>query len=147
MSVIDGVSQTAETLTDRYQNVLDVQTLNDLKAQARLDQKAALRPVAEQFEALFLQQILKEARKVDFNEGFLQSSSTDFYQQWRDQELTQGLSSKGLLGLADKIVEQLTPELNVSSGSEPEVAKKSQPPEKAPIASPTEHFLRLKNLK
>jgi len=81
---------------------------NDLKKTAREDQQAALRPVAEQFEAMFLNQILKQARKVKFDEGFMDGEGSEFYKDWYDQQLSQNLATKGSLGLADKIVEQLS---------------------------------------
>lgn len=86
-------------------------SFNDLKQTAKHDQKAALRPVAEQFEAMFLSQILKEARKVKFDDGFMDGEQADFYKDWYDKQLSQTLAAKGSLGLADKIVEQLSPKL------------------------------------
>lgn len=103
------LSPNQTTSTQSYNNYTDVNALNDLKKQAREDQRAALRPVAEQFEALFVQQVLKEARKVSFDDGWLDGDSGDFYKDWYDKQLSQDLSSKGTLGFADKIVEQLTP--------------------------------------
>ncbi len=98
------------TLKD-YQMVTDVQSLNGLMQKAKQDQAAALRPVAEQFEALFLNEILKESRKVKIDDGWLDGQQSDFYKQWYDQQLSQSLSSKGSLGLADMIVKQLSPSL------------------------------------
>lgn len=97
---------------DNAKNYMDLQGLNDLKQQAREDERAALRPVAEQFEALFLNQVLKESRKVSFDEGWLDGKDTDFFKDWHDKQLSQDLSSKGSLGFADKIVEQLAPQLD-----------------------------------
>ncbi|WP_373018311.1 rod-binding protein [Thiomicrorhabdus sp.] len=96
-------------LPKSYNNYADVGALNDLKKQAREDQRAALRPVAEQFEALFVQEVLKEARKVSFDDNWLDGSDGDFYKDWYDKQLSQDLSAKGTLGFADKIVEQLAP--------------------------------------
>lgn len=93
-------------------------SFNDLKQTAKQDQKAALRPVAEQFEALFLSQILKEARKVKFDDGFMDGDQADFYKDWYDKQLSQSLAAKGSLGLADKIVEQLSPKLPTMTVSE-----------------------------
>lgn len=93
----------------------DANGLNQLKQIAREDQAEALRPVAEQFEALFLSQILKESRNVKFDDGWLDGNHADFYKDWHDSQLSQSISSKGSIGLADKIVEQLAPSLqNVS---------------------------------
>lgn len=93
-------------------------SFNDLKQTAKHDQREALRPVAEQFEALFLSQILKEARKVKLDDGWLDGDQGSFYQDWYDRQLSQVLSTKGSLGLADKIVEELAPKLPTVSKSD-----------------------------
>jgi len=98
-----------------YQLVTDVQALNGLKQTAKKDQAAALRPVAEQFEALFIHQIMKEARKVQLDDGWLDGGQSDFYKDWHDKQLSQTLSSKGSLGLADLIVKQLSPSLSTKT--------------------------------
>ncbi|BBP45513.1 hypothetical protein THMIRHAS_08860 [Thiosulfatimonas sediminis] len=105
LSAVDSMRQKA-------QNVADSNALNDLKTTAKQDPKEALRPMAEQFEALFLQQVMKEARKVSFDEGWLDGNQGDFYKDWHDSQLAQSLSSKGSLGLADSIVEQLAPKID-----------------------------------
>lgn len=87
----------------------------DLRNQARDDQKSALRPVAEQFESMFLSQILKQSREVSFDDKFMDGENADFYKDWYDQQLAQDLGSKGSLGLADKIVEELSPKLQALS--------------------------------
>ena len=102
---------------DQAKNYSDLQGLDNLKRLAREDERAALRPVAEQFEALFLQQILKESRKVSFDEGFVDGKDADFFKDWHDKQLSQDLSSKGSLGLADKIVDQLAPDLSSTAQS------------------------------
>jgi flagellar protein FlgJ len=105
LNAIDSVRQKA-------QNVADSNALNDLRKTAKQDPKEALRPVAEQFEALFLQQIMKEARKVSFDDGWLDGNQGDFFKDWHDSQLAQTLSTKGSLGLADSIVEQLAPKID-----------------------------------
>ncbi len=95
--------------SQNYQVYTDTQALNDLKIQARNDTKSALRPVAEQFEAIFVEQMLKESRKVKLDDGWLDGDKTDFYKDWHDKQFAQSISAKGGLGLADIIVEQLAP--------------------------------------
>ena len=94
-----------------HQNYTDIHALNNLKQQAREDQRAALKPVAEQFEALFVEQIFKEARKVQLDDGWLDGNQGEFYKDWHDKQLAQSLSAKGTLGFADKIIEQLAPSI------------------------------------
>ncbi len=102
---------------DHAKDYMNLQGLNDLRQKAREDERAALRPVAEQFEALFLNQVLKESRKVSFDEGWLDGKDTDTFKDWHDKQLSQDLSAKGSLGLADKIVEQLAPQIGLQAKS------------------------------
>lgn len=96
---------------EAHQNYVNIQGLDKLKQQARDDQRSALRPVAEQFESLFVEQIFKESRKVKLDDGWLDGNQGDFYKDWHDKQLAQDVAAKGSLGLADTIVEQLLPSI------------------------------------
>ena len=85
--------------------------LNALKAKARTDKQAALRDVAEQFEGLFLTEMLKSMRKAGevFAEGnYLNSQQSQFYRDMFDNQLSLTLSSNQGLGLTDTLVRQLS---------------------------------------
>lgn len=103
---------------ENYQVYTDTQTLNDLKLKARNNTASAIRPVAEQFEAIFVEQILKESRKVKLDGGWLDGDKTDFYKDWHDKQFAQSISAKGGIGLADIIVEQLAPKYPTMTQSE-----------------------------
>jgi len=113
-------------LVEAHHNYANIRGLDNLKQQAREDQRATLRPVAEQFEALFVQQVFKEARKVSFDDGWLDGNQGDFYKDWHDKQLSQDLAAKGTLGFADKIVEQLAPSIPVMAQSKEEQSQKAQ---------------------
>ena len=92
---------------------LDLGGLDQLRSQAQKDEKGALKEVAKQFEGIFVQMLMKSMR--DANEVFKSDSPfntqyTAFYEQMRDQQLSIDLSDKGTLGIADLMVEQLSPE-------------------------------------
>lgn len=89
----------------------NIQALDDLKRKAREDQQSALRPVAEQFESMFLEMILKESRKVKLDDGWLDGEHMDTYLDLHDKQMAQELATKGSFGFADQIVEQLTREI------------------------------------
>ena len=89
----------------------DLQELSKLKALASQDSEAALQEVAQQFEQVFMNMMLKSMREA--NEAFaeddpLYSSEVQFYQGMLDQQLSLDLSNAGGLGLADIIVKQLS---------------------------------------
>ena len=103
------------------QNFFDLGNLDSLRKEALTSgdastdaSKAALKKAAAQFEAIFTQMLLKGMRKA--NEAFedkdspFNSSGVKFFEEMHDQQLSTELSSNGSLGLADLIVQQLSPE-------------------------------------
>ncbi|BCN92971.1 hypothetical protein THMIRHAM_07560 [Thiomicrorhabdus immobilis] len=138
--------------SSEHQNYANLQGLDGLKQQAREDQRAALKPVAEQFEAIFVQQIFKEARKVSFDDGWLDGNQGDFYKDWHDKQLAQDLAAKGNLGFADKIVEQLLPSIPATKNIQQQEAVAEQntqgiPEEKQQLVSSTKDALALRKIK
>ena len=99
------------------QFALDMQGLNRLKHTARQDPSQGVRGAAEQFEALFIQMMLKSMRDTIPQGGLMESQATDFYQSMLDQQWSQVMASRGI-GLADKLVAQLE-----RSGMVPEQAQ------------------------
>ncbi len=146
---LDNLQPNQSSSVQGYHNYTDVNALNDLKKKARDDQESALRPVAEQFEAIFVQQILKEARKVSFDDGWLDGGQGDFYKDWSDKQLSLNLSSKGTLGFADNIVEQLGKSIRPAKQTEnanETVADVSPQQTVAGKIGSTEHALALRNI-
>ncbi len=88
---------------------LDFEGLNKLRAAARNDSPMALRAAARQFEALFLQMMLKSMRKAGrgFESGLFNNDQTRFYQGLADQQLALSMARDSNLGLARLLVEQL----------------------------------------
>ncbi|WP_350431337.1 flagellar assembly peptidoglycan hydrolase FlgJ [Shewanella sp. H8] len=94
-------------------NFLDLGGLDSLRVQAQKDEKGALKEAAKQFEGIFIQMLMKSMR--DANAAFksdnpMNSETTEFFEQMRDQQMSVDLSSKGMLGLAELMVQQLDPE-------------------------------------
>ncbi len=65
-----------------------------------------LRKVAQQFEALMTQQILKSSRANALGEDLMGGAGLDLYKDLFDQQMAQQISARGL-GLADVLVQQL----------------------------------------
>ncbi len=86
----------------------DFGALTTLKAAARDKDAAALRETARQFESLFTRMLLKSMREASLGEGMGESEQTQFYQDMYDQQLAVELSRGDGIGLAQKLVEQLT---------------------------------------
>ncbi len=98
-------------------NALDLHSLPPVRNEADVGQSGAparaieLREAAEQFEALFVQMMLKQARSTSLDEGGLFGDSRmDLAHELFDDEVAGRLSASGGLGLADMLVRQLTPQ-------------------------------------
>lgn len=93
----------------------DFQGLRELKKGAIEEDPEALKEVARQFEALFIQMIMKSAREADEliggEETLLKSKEMSFFQGMLDEQfsiaMTQSNGGKGM-GLADLLVSQLS---------------------------------------
>ena len=71
------------------------------------DRNADLREAAEQFEAIFLNEFIKQARKAKLADDILGSDAQDTYQEMMDRELSTQLAGQVNLGIAEALVRQL----------------------------------------
>jgi peptidoglycan hydrolase FlgJ len=89
-------------------SIFDTSALAALKRGTRSNDPAALKMAAQQFEALFLQMVLKSMRDATPREGLFDSEQTRMYESLLDQQLAQVMSTKGGTGLAALIEKQLS---------------------------------------
>ncbi len=86
----------------------DFNQFTGMRAAAERNDPAVLREVANQFEALFVQQMLKSMRDASLGDPLLGNSDQhDMYQEMMDQQLAVEMSSGKGIGLADMLVRQL----------------------------------------
>ncbi len=89
-------------------NVFDIGGLAALKRPAKDGDPKALKAAAQQFEALFLQMVLKSMRDAVPRDGLFDSEQTRLYESLLDQQMVQVLgASSGGTGLAAMIEKQL----------------------------------------
>jgi flagellar protein FlgJ len=102
----------------------DLQSLSALRQRASSDPNAAIEEVAEQFESLFLQMMLKSMRDATatLDGGLFDSKQMEHYQSMFDQQISLDLSTNGGMGMSEILVEQL-------GGNQPlvETAENPQP--------------------
>lgn len=111
------------SLTQNPMSYHDLGSLQQIRSAAGKDEKAALRQAAEQFESIFFGMLLSSMRKANeaFEvDGMMNSQSTKFYRDMHDSQLATELSSSGALGLADLLVQQLSPALSGRSRAQSE---------------------------
>lgn len=98
------------------QLALEAASLDKLKREAREDPRAALKAAAQQFEAVFLNMVLKAMRDATPQDGLMGSEQGRMYTQMLDQQLAQTLSASGATGLAAIIERQLAQGLGEKVG-------------------------------
>ena len=86
---------------------LDVQGVNQLRLDAKQATPETLRAAAQQFEAVFMNMLMKSMRETTSQDGLFDSEQTKLYNAMLDQQLSQKLASRGV-GLADVMVRQLS---------------------------------------
>lgn len=89
-------------------NALDMRSLADLKRLSRdANSPEGLKGAARQFEALFLQMVIKSMRDASPKDGLLDSDQTRMFQQLHDQQMALQMAHGRGVGLADVIYRQL----------------------------------------
>ena len=69
-----------------------------------------LHNVAEQFESIFVHQMLKQARQSKLAEGMFNSEAQDTFNNMIDIEYSQILSKKNNFGIAEALIKQFQPD-------------------------------------
>lgn len=88
--------------------ITDFTQFNRMRLEAKTDEPAVLREVAGQFEAIFIETLLKNMRSSSLAEPiFGQSDQLEMYQGMMDQQLAVEMSSGRGIGLAEMLVRQL----------------------------------------
>ncbi len=113
-------------ITNSGNNVADAGLYTDFTGLAKLRAQAtgqsdvaadaAAKEVAEQFESLFLQMMLKSMRDATVPGESAESEQTKFYQEMFDKQIALDLSSKGDgIGLAKMLEKQISGNHNIQS--------------------------------
>lgn len=86
----------------------DLQGLSGLRHQARQQSPQAIREAAQQFEAVFIQMMLKSMRAASVGDGgILDNDQSRLYHELFDQQVALSMARQGRLGIADLVARQL----------------------------------------
>ncbi|MFL6707274.1 MAG: flagellar assembly peptidoglycan hydrolase FlgJ [Massilia sp.] len=85
----------------------DAQGLGGLKQAAKAGSPEALKTAATQFEAMFINMMMKSMRDATPQDGPMDSQQTKTFTAMLDQQTSQNLAKRGI-GLADVLVRQLS---------------------------------------
>jgi len=96
------------TATDSAFVYTDFQGLASLRHQAQQNSPDAVREAAKQFEAVFVQMMLKSMRAASPGDGgIMDNDQSRLYRDMYDQQIALTIAKQGKLGLADQIAKQL----------------------------------------
>jgi flagellar protein FlgJ len=113
---------------------VDTRPLDALRASASQDPKAAIREAAKQFEALFMQQLLKSMRDATLSSGLVENEGTKMGTEMLDGQLAAKMT--GLPGgLADLIAKQLERQMGAGDAAGA-AAKGARPADGAATTTP-----------
>lgn len=98
----------------------DFGALGELRGKAQRNDKTALRESAEQFEALFIQMMLKSMRDASnvMKSDLFQSNALETFEGMYDKELSLSMAKRNALGFADVVVKQLSQQQSAPSTAE-----------------------------
>lgn len=86
---------------------LDLRGLTELKAQHSVGEEKRIRDAASQFEALFVEMMLKSMREASPRSELTGSNAEELYRDMFDKELSVQLAKRGTLGLADQMTKSI----------------------------------------
>ena len=86
---------------------LDFGALGRLRGEAAQKSGGAVRETAEQFEAYFLQQMMKAMRQTVEKSDMVEQGSMEMYEDLMDKEISLQMVRRGGIGLADMLEQQM----------------------------------------
>jgi len=93
--------------TDAGNLAIDTKSLDKLRLEAKQTPDKALKGVAQQFEQVFVNMMLKSMREASPQGGMFDNEQTKMFTGMLDQQLAQSMSAGHSVGLADIMVRQL----------------------------------------
>ena len=98
----------------------DNHSLNNIRKQALTDSNSAVEAAAKEFEAFFMNEMLKsmrQASEVIGDDSMFSSSEEKMFVGMLDEQMSVDLSQQGTLGIAKMMLRELNPEQNQQSTS------------------------------
>jgi flagellar protein FlgJ len=99
------------------QLALDTKSLGNLKLSAKENSPEAIKGVAKQFEAIFINMMLKSMRDATPSDSLTDSQDLKLYTSMFDQQISQKLASGKGIGLADMLTKQLSKAAGITASN------------------------------
>jgi Rod binding domain-containing protein len=123
MKALDSASAAAQAAALQPSSYHDFSGLIGLKGRARQNgpgsqDDTALRAAAQQFEAMFLQEMMRGMRQATIKSDLMESNALDTFEGMFDKEVAMQMAKKGGMGLADMLVQQMKKHLPADAPSD-----------------------------
>ncbi|MES2743750.1 MAG: flagellar assembly peptidoglycan hydrolase FlgJ [Pseudomonadota bacterium] len=127
------ISQTDLTSKAAY----DGKSVGDLKQSAKANDPAAIKNAATQFEAMFLNMVMKSMRDATPKDGPMDSEQAKMFGGMLDQQTSQNLAKRGT-GLADALIRQLSQTATIAAETQAIGAQGALAPDAAGLSAALE---------
>lgn len=87
---------------------VDFRRFEQMRETAHKDQATAIDQVAQEFEALFVDLMLKSAREAEMQGGLFDSNEMDTYREMLDQQIARSMSANHELGIGEVMARQFS---------------------------------------
>ena len=95
----------------------DLSRFAGMRAQIGRNPTGALKQVSQEFEAMFVQMMLKSARDAAPSDGMLDSNESRLYQEMFDEQVALGVAKQGSLGVEAMLRRQFAPYLGTDAAA------------------------------
>ena len=98
----------------------DFTALGELRGKAQRNEAGAMRESAEQFEALFIQMMLKSMREASsaMKSDLMHNDAQETFEGMYDKEISMQMAKRNALGFSDVVIKNLSQQKSVPSTSE-----------------------------
>ena len=103
MKIIPSIQQSLAQSENTKIGTLDVPEANN---------ESSLQMVADQFEAIFLENLLKQARESKLSDGLFDTNADDNFVEMFDKELANTSSKLVDIGIAEAIIRQMSSKIS-----------------------------------
>lgn len=120
-------------LSARVTGYHDFGGLTSLRGDAAQGGSGALRETARQFEAHFIQHMMKTMRETVEKSELTENREADMFQELMDKEVAAKMAERGSLGLADMLERNMAERLQPTAHEALSAREKAWPPRAEPV--------------
>ncbi|MEY2593654.1 MAG: Peptidoglycan hydrolase FlgJ [Pseudomonadota bacterium] len=131
MKALDSSAAAAQAAALSPSSYHDFAGLQGLKGRAREDgqSETALRAAAQQFESMFLQEMMRTMRQATIKGDLLESHALETFEGMFDKEVAMQMAKRGGMGMADMLVQQMKKHLPAEAATGGGAASTSEEPD------------------